>query len=84
MTADELARTLNRANDHLTGAEYFAACGEWLRTLEAIHTVHLALIEATTEAAQEAFNDGATKTAIARALAVPPSTFRGMTKTRLP
>ncbi len=84
MTAHEIARILNMANDHLTGAEYHAAAGAWLPALQCINAVHTALIEATTELAQEAFNDGTTKTAIAGALDVPPSTFRGMTKTRLP
>lgn len=49
--------------------------------LGALRTAADALTDLGAELAQAAFNDGMTKRAIAEALDVPPSTFRGMTKT---
>ena len=67
-----LVMTMRSAVD---GARWIDA----LRNADAIAALFTDLIA---DCAQEAYNDGATKRAIADALGVTPATFRGMERTR--
>ena len=63
------------ACDAIMRGDYIAAM-RWLGNLAANFT------ELAADVAQEAYNSGATKKAIADALGVTPATFRGMERTR--
>lgn len=80
MTPAAIANRLASATAACIAAEDAAAHGEWIPALQQIHRMHEFIVAATTDIVQEAYDAGETKTAIAYALEVPASTFRGMTR----
>ena len=75
MRLDDSARELTTRT---TAIEYRLASSDWLGALRACSIVAEHFTELTADIAQRAHNEGATKVAVARALNVPTSAFRGM------
>ena len=56
--------------------------GDWLSALRCMGSFAAVWMELAADVAQEAYNEGATKKAMADALGVTPATFRGIERTR--
>ena len=78
----DLLTQLDRAQEALDAAFSNDQHGDYLALCRCLGTANEAMAEAAMIAVQKAFDEGATKKALAAALNVPASTFRGMEKSR--
>lgn len=74
--ADKASRLVNLTS----AAQYALAADGYLDALDALGMAADVLTDLAADVAQSAFDAGTTKKAIAAALNVPPSTFRGMVR----
>jgi hypothetical protein len=68
-------------SEHAEAIDRYYQRSDYIGALRSLNHLANDFTEFAGELAQEAYNAGVTKKAMAEALGVPPSTFRGMSKT---